>query len=268
MAWHNLFLKSETMRNRANEDGMILRTEKLTKNFDALTAVSSVDLRVAEGEIHAIIGPNGAGKTTLFNMLTGEIAVSTGEIYFKEKKITGFKPNQIARTGIGRSFQQNKLFQNLNVLENVRLAAHARSEGHFDLLRHFLFYTKPVDEAWQILDDLDITNIAAKNVGELSHGQQRLLEVAIALAADPVLLLLDEPTSGMSPDESRRMIRLLKKIGDRLSMVLIEHNMNLVMSISSTITVLQQGEVIATGNPTEIQNDEVVRRAYLGEYSR
>jgi branched-chain amino acid transport system ATP-binding protein len=247
---------------------MILQTQKLTKNFDGLTAVSSVDLGVAEGQIHAIIGPNGAGKTTLFNMLTGELAPSTGEIYFKEKKITGLKPNQVARAGIGRSFQQNRLFQNLSVLENVRLAKHAHSEGRFNVLRHFLSYPKPVEGAWQILEELDIADIAARKAGELSHGQQRMLEVAVALAADPALLLLDEPTSGMSPDESLRMIRLLKTIGDRLTMVLIEHNMNLVMSISSVITVLQQGEVIATGKPSEIQADEAVRRAYLGGYSR
>ena len=247
---------------------MILRTEKLTKRFAGLKAVSTVNLQVAEGEIHAIIGPNGAGKTTLFNMLTGEIEVSAGDIYFNEKKITGLKPNQIARAGIGRSFQQNKLFQSISVLENVRLAVHAHSEGHFNPLLHFLSYTKPIEKAWKILEELDISSIAHKEAGELSHGQQRMLEVAIALAAEPAVLLLDEPTSGMSPEGAFRMIRMLEKIGDRLTMVLIEHNMNLVMSISSKITVLQQGEVIATGNPSEIKNNEVVRRAYLGEYSR
>ena len=243
---------------------MILRTEKLTKRFDGLTAVNSVHLRVAEGEIHSIIGPNGAGKTTLFNLLTGEIAATVGDIFFKEQKITGLKPNQIARIGIGRSFQQNKLFNSLSLLENVRLATHVHHEGRFNILRHFLSYRKPVDDAWKILEELSITDIAARKVGELSHGQQRLLEVALSLAGNPVILLLDEPTSGLTPKESLRMMRVLRSIGERLTIVLVEHNMNLVMSISSVITVLQQGEVIASGNPSEIQKDNAVRRAYLG----
>lgn len=246
---------------------MILRTVGLTKHFGGLTAVNGVDLSVEEGTIHSIIGPNGAGKTTLFNMLTGEIPVSDGEIYFQGKKITGLKPYQIAKAGIGRSFQQNRLFNNLTVLENVRLAVHAHHKGQFSLLRHFRAFSRPVEKAREILEELGIAGIAAKKAGELPHGQQRILEVALALAADPVLLLLDEPTSGMSPDDSVKMIRLLKELGTRLTILLIEHNMNLVMSISSVITVLHQGEIIASGSPSEIENNEEVNRAYLGEYT-
>ena len=246
---------------------MILRTEGLTKRFGGLTAVNEVNLRVEEGQIHSIIGPNGAGKTTLFNMLTGEIPVSDGEIYFREKKVTGLKPYQIARARIGRSFQQSRLFGNLTVLENVRLAEHAHHRGHFNLARHFVSFTKPAEKAWQVLEELDITDIAAKQAGELPHGQQRTLEVALALAADPLLLLLDEPTSGMSPDDSVSMVRLLRKIGKRLTMVVIEHNMNLVMSISSVITVLHQGTVIASGKPSEVEKDNRVREAYLGGHA-
>lgn len=246
---------------------MILRTEGLTKHFGGLMAVNLVNLRVEEGQIHSIIGPNGAGKTTLFNMLTGEIPVSDGEIYFREKKVTGLKPYQIARARIGRSFQQSRLFGNLTVLENVRLAEHAHHRGHFNLARHFVSFTKPAEKAWQVLEELDITDIAAKQAGELPHGQQRTLEVALALAADPLLLLLDEPTSGMSPDDSVRMVRLLRKIGKRLTMVVIEHNMNLVMSISSVITVLHQGTVIASGKPSEVEKDNRVREAYLGGHA-
>ncbi|MFH1952656.1 MAG: ABC transporter ATP-binding protein [Pseudomonadota bacterium] len=246
---------------------MILRTDGVTKRFGGLTAVNKVTLRVEEGQIHSIIGPNGAGKTTLFNMLTGEIPVSDGEIYFREKKVTGLKPYQIAKARIGRSFQQNRLFGNLTVLENVRLAEHAHHRGHFNLTRHFLSFTKPTEKAWQVLEELDITDIAAKQAGELPHGQQRTLEVALALAADPLLLLLDEPTSGMSPDDSVRMVRLLRKIGKRLTIVVIEHNMNLVMSISSVITVLHQGMVIASGKPSEVEKDNRVREAYLGGHA-
>ncbi|MDQ1336754.1 MAG: branched-chain amino acid transport system ATP-binding protein [Thermodesulfobacteriota bacterium] len=243
---------------------MILRTDGLTKRFGGLTAVNQVNLRVEEGHVHSIIGPNGAGKTTLFNMLTGEIPVSDGEIYFREKKITGLKPYQIAKARIGRSFQQNRLFGNLTVLENVRLAEHAHHRGHFNFTRHFLSFTEPAEKAWQVLEELGITDIAAKQAGELPHGHQRTLELALALAADPLLLLLDEPTSGMSPDDSIRMVRLLRKIGKRLTMVVIEHNMNLVMSISSVVTVLQQGTVIACGKPSDVERDKKVRKAYLG----
>ncbi|MEE4264378.1 MAG: ABC transporter ATP-binding protein [Desulfobacteraceae bacterium] len=243
---------------------MILKTKDLTKHFGGLTAVNNVDLQVEEGHIHAIIGPNGAGKTTFFNMLTGELPVSAGNVFFKEKNITGLKPYQIARTGIGRSFQQNKLFLNLTVLENVRLAEHARHKGHFNFFNHFLFYSPPLEKAVQILEELDMGEIAALKAGELSHGQQRTLEVAMALAAEPELLLLDEPTSGMSPDEAVKMIRLLKKLGDQLTMIVIEHNMSLVMSISSDITVLYQGSVIASGKPSDIADNPEVRKAYLG----
>ena len=243
---------------------MMLRTEGLTKHFGGLTAVSGITLEVQDGTIHSIIGPNGAGKTTLFNMLTGEIPVSRGEVYFKGRKITGLKPYQIARIGIGRSFQQNRLFRRLTVVENVRLACHALESGHFSPFRDFLSFSRPVGKAWQILEELGITSIAAKRAEALPHGQQRILEIALALAAEPVLLLLDEPTSGTSPEDSVRMIRLLRKLGQRLTMVLIEHNMNLVMSISSTITVLCQGEIIASGTPAEIERDETVRKAYLG----
>ena len=246
---------------------MILRTKALTKRFGGLTAVKNVDLQVEEGQIHAIIGPNGAGKTTFFNMLTGELPVSAGEVFFKEKNITGLKPHQIAATGIGRSFQQNKLFLNLPVLENVRLAQHAHHKGRFNFFRHFLFYGQPLEKAVQLLESLDMGEIAALKTGELSHGQQRILEVAMALAAEPELLLLDEPTSGMSPDEALKMIRLLKKLGDQLTIIVIEHNMNLVMSVSSHITVLSQGSVIASGKPADIAENPAVRKAYLGGHA-
>jgi branched-chain amino acid transport system ATP-binding protein len=246
---------------------LMLRTKNLTKHFGGLTAVKDVNFQVETGQIHAIIGPNGAGKTTFFNMLTGELPVSAGEVFFKEKNITGLKPHQIARTGIGRSFQQNKLFLNLPVLENVRLAEHAHHKGHFNFFRHFLFYGAPVEKAVQILETLNMGEIAGLKTGELSHGQQRTLEVAMALAAEPELLLLDEPTSGMSPDETVKMIRLLKVLGNRLTMILIEHNMNLVMSISSHITVLYQGSIIASGKPSDIAENPAVRKAYLGGHS-
>jgi branched-chain amino acid transport system ATP-binding protein len=243
---------------------MILKTEGLTKLFGGLEAVSKVNLNVEEGTIHSVIGPNGAGKTTLFNMLTGEIPVTMGKIYFRDRETTGLKPYQIARAGIGRSFQQNRLFKGLSVLENVRLAVHARCRGRFNIFKHFLSFSQPIEDACAILEELQLTGVSSRNAGELSHGLQRTLEVAMALAARPALLLLDEPTSGMSPDETVKMIRLLKRLGKRLTMVVIEHNMNLVMSISSTITVLQHGVLIASGPPEEIRRNAKVNQAYLG----
>jgi branched-chain amino acid transport system ATP-binding protein len=247
--------------------GVILRTANLTKEFGGLTAVDAVNLEVKEGTIHSIIGPNGAGKTTLFNMLTGEIPPTGGEVHFQGKNITGLKPYQIARIGIGRSFQQNSLFKNLTVLENVRLAAHIHLGGHFHFLRDFRSYLPPIQRAQKILEEIEILDLADRKAGELSHGAQRALEVALALAADPALLLLDEPTSGTSPDETIRMIRLIRKLARQRTMIVIEHNMNLVWSISTTITVLHQGQVIATGTPAEIGAHAEVRKAYLGGYS-
>lgn len=246
---------------------MMLRTVNLTKQFGGLLAVDRVNLEVREGTIHSIIGPNGAGKTTFFNMLTGEIPPTQGEVFFQEKKISGLKPYQIARIGIGRSFQQNSLFKNLTVLENVRLAAHIHLEGHFHFLRDFRSFHLPIDQAQRILEEIEILNLADRKAGELSHGAQRALEVALALAADPALILLDEPTSGMSPEETIKMIRLIKKLARQRTMIVIEHNMNLVWSISTVITVLHQGQVIATGTPSEIGDHAEVRKAYLGGYS-
>jgi len=243
---------------------MILRTVNLTKNFGGLMAVDHVNMEVEEGAVHSIIGPNGAGKTTFFNILTGEISPTEGEVFFREKKITGLKPHQVAQMRIGRSFQLNSLFKNLTVLENLRLAAHSQHSGHFNFLKDFRSFTSPIGQARKVLEEMEMTPIAAKKAGELSHAGQRTLEVAIALAGNPLLLLLDEPTSGMSPEETIRMIRLIKKIAKQRAMVVIEHNMKLVWSISTVITVLHQGQVIATGPPSQIEKNEEVQKAYLG----
>jgi branched-chain amino acid transport system ATP-binding protein len=246
---------------------MILRTVNLTKRFGGLVAVDRVNMEVREGTVHSIIGPNGAGKTTFFNMLTGELPATQGEVFFQEKKITGLQPYQIARIGIGRSFQQNSLFKNLTVLENVRLSAHIHLGGHFNFLRDFRSFEAPVTRARKILEEIELFELADRKPAELSHGVQRTLEVAMALASDPPLMLLDEPTSGMSPDETIRMIRLIKKLAKQRTIVVIEHNMHLVWSISSVITVLHQGQIIATGTPAEIGKHPEVRKAYLGGHS-
>jgi branched-chain amino acid transport system ATP-binding protein len=177
------------------------------------------------------------------------------------------KPHEIARIGIGRSFQKNSLFKSLTVIENIRLAAHVHHPGHFNFFRDFRSFSAPIDQAGQVLEEMEIADLADKKAGELSHGAQRTLEVAVALSANPALLLLDEPTSGMSPDETIKMIRLIHKLARQRTLVVIEHNMNLVWSISTVITVLHQGEVIAMGKPAEIEKDPEVRKAYLGGHT-
>lgn len=245
----------------------LLRTEGLTKHFGGLTAVSDVDLRVEEKKIHSIIGPNGAGKTTLFNMLSGHFAPSKGRVIFKDRDITGMPPDRISHLGMGRSFQLTSIFLELSVLENVRVAIQTRARHRFAMLRHVLAFRETVDSAMELLDEIGLAEKAQHKANALSHGDQRALDMGIALATKPILLLLDEPTSGMSPEETSDMMRFIRRIGERTTILLIEHDMRVVMTISDKITVLHMGDVIAEGTPAQIQQEEEVKRAYLGDYT-
>ncbi len=245
----------------------ILQTEVLTKHFGGLKAVSEVNLQVKEGNIHSIIGPNGAGKTTLFNMFSGHLAPTKGQVIFKDQSIIGMPPNRISHLGMGRSFQLTSIFQELSVLENVRVAVQTRTRYSFVMLRHVFVFRDLVNKAMVILQEIGLAGKARHKAGALPHGDQRALEMGIALATEPILLLLDEPTSGMSPDETNDMMQLISRIGDRITIVLIEHDMHVVMTISDKITVLHMGEVIAEGSPTQIQQDTGVKKAYLGDYT-
>ncbi|GIX48927.1 MAG: ABC transporter ATP-binding protein [Candidatus Tectimicrobiota bacterium] len=242
----------------------ILETRDLTKAFGGLVAVQRVNLGVTPGSIHAIIGPNGAGKTTLFNLLSGHLAPTAGRIFFQGRDITGLKPYAIAQLGIGRSFQISSLFPGLSVYENVRLAVQARSPYRFSLLRLASSLKEVNERAEAVLAQVGLYAQRHKLVRELSHGDYRALEVGLALATEPRLLLLDEPTSGMSRDETRAMMQLIERIGESRTIVLIEHDMKIVMSISTRITVLHQGAVLAEGTPAEVRQNEAVQRAYLG----
>lgn len=238
----------------------LLETRDVTKRFGTLAAVQSVTLAVEEGSLHAVIGPNGAGKTTLFNLISGHHSPSAGTIVFRGRPIHGFPPNRVARLGIGRSFQRTNLFPALSVLDNVRLGIQAQGTGNFNV-----FATARIPaRAWHVLEDLGLAAVATAKASELSHGDQRILELAITLAADPILLLLDEPTCGMSLDETFKMMRLIERTARQRTVLLIEHNMNLVMSVSNRITVLHYGQVLADGAPQEVRQHEVVRQAYLG----
>ena len=242
----------------------LLTTELLTKSFGSLQAVSQVDLEIKEGKIYSIIGPNGAGKTTLFNLISGHLESTSGAVTFQGRVISGLRPYQISHLGIGRSFQLNNLFPALNVFENVRLAIQSRYPARFDLFKHVRSYKMIDEKADAIVEKIGLSRFINKEVQYLSHGDKRLLEVGIALATDPVLILMDEPTSGMAPDETAMMIEFIKGLARELTIILIEHKMNVVMSISDRLIVMHQGMVISRGDPAEVQADPKVKRAYLG----
>lgn len=243
----------------------MLETVHLSKAFGALYATHEVDLHVRKGSIHAIIGPNGAGKTTLFNLLAGVFPPSSGKILFNGQDISKRTVAQRCRLGIGRSFQVTSIFPELSVAENVQLACQAKNGLRHALFRSAAHCRETIEQADAILDFMGILGMRDLPAGTIPYGSQRSLDVAIAIGTDPQLLLLDEPTSGMSPDDTVRMIDLIHRLAEKYTIVLIEHHMNVVMSISDTISVLQMGALIAQGTPEEIQQNEEVKKAYLGE---
>ena len=242
-----------------------LETRSLSKSFGALTAVNAVNLRVAAGTLHSIIGPNGAGKTTLFNLLTGQFAPSAGRILFDGRDITGTRAHRIAHLGLARSFQRTNVFPAFSLLDNVWVAAFACSSSWRGLLwRRTDRYAEVTARARAALADVGLAEKAQQPAREISHGEQRQLELAIALAAAPRVLLLDEPAAGLSPEETRRMVALVKSLKGRYTIVLIEHKMDIIMRVSDRISVMHFGALIAEGTPAEIQRNPEVRRAYLG----
>ncbi|MES2536182.1 MAG: ABC transporter ATP-binding protein [Pseudomonadota bacterium] len=242
----------------------LLRIEKLHKAFGNLVVTKDVTLSVAQGERHVLIGPNGAGKTSLVHQLTGQLRPTSGRILFKDQDITRALPEEICQLGVGRTFQKNNLFRSLSVRENVRLAVQAKQGGWYEALRGVGVRHAQHERADQILEQIQLVNGLDRPVSSLSYGEQRQLEVAIALAAEPELLLLDEPTSGMSPAETDRMIELVRGLPKSLALLMIEHDMKVVFSLADRITVLYYGEVLATGIPEEIQGNPKVREVYLG----
>jgi len=243
----------------------LLRTENLTKSFGALTAVNDVTLHIEAGTLHSIIGPNGAGKTTLFNLLTGAFPPTSGRIVFDQKEITGTPAHRVAHLGLARSYQRTSVFPAFSLLENVWVAAFAtgRSWNGF-LFKNTNQYPEATGRARQALSDVGLIEKSNQLAREISHGEQRQLELAIALAAAPRVLLLDEPAAGLSPEETRRMVQLVRALKGRYTIVLIEHKMDIIMSVSDRISVMHFGSLIAEGAPDEIQRNPEVRRAYLG----
>lgn len=243
----------------------ILQTDQLTKSFGALTAVDEVTLNIEPGSLHSIIGPNGAGKTTLFNLLTGTFPPNSGRIVFDGRDITGTPAHRIAHLGLARSFQRTNVFPAFSLLDNVWVAAFACGKSWQGLMwRRTDRYPEVTARARQALLDVGLSNKSNQLAREISHGEQRQLELAIALAAAPRVLLLDEPAAGLSPDETRKMVALVRTLKGRYTIVLIEHKIDIIMRVSDRISVMHFGSLIAEGTPGEIQRNPEVRRAYLG----
>ncbi len=246
----------------ARADGPLLQTAGLTVRFGGLTALNNVSIAVRRGEIRAIIGPNGAGKSTFFNCLTGVLRPTGGRILFDGEDITGLPPHQISRKAIARSYQITNILPGATVLENVRIAAQSRRHN-WSMLRHHRAYTDVLDRARAVLAAVGLLDKAEELAANLSHGEQRNLEIGIALATEPKLLCLDEPTAGMSVTETRATVELIRRIAADLTILIVEHDMEVVMGLARIVTVLHYGEVLAEGTPAQIQANARVQEVYL-----
>jgi len=244
----------------------IIETKGLTIRFGGHVAVDHVDLRIEPFVLKSIIGPNGAGKTTLFNLMTGQYKPSAGRIFLKGKDITNLSPAERTRLGMGRSFQLTNIFPLLTVLENVRVAVQSRQGFGLNFWRNYLHFSEVEDEAYSILKEVLLDLKWAVPATALTHGEQRKLEIAILLALEPEILFLDEPTAGMSQEEVPAILEILQRIKDARdrTILLVEHKMDMIMTLSDTIAVLQEGKLIADGYPDEIHRSEEVQKAYLG----
>ena len=245
-------------------DGVILRTVGLKKHFGGVQAVGGLDLAVSVGDVRAIIGPNGAGKTTLFNLITGDLAHDSGSIYFNDEDVSGLAPHELCRRGMGRTFQITSIFRRLTAFENVQTAFLTHHRRHYNILARATSLYR--DETFALIERVGLREQAAKPSGILAHGDQRRLELAIALASSPRLLLLDEPTAGMAPRERHEIMALVAGIAGEtgLTVVFTEHDMDVVFAVARRITVLHQGAVLAEGPPADVRANADVQRVYLG----
>ncbi|HSB73914.1 MAG TPA: ABC transporter ATP-binding protein [Candidatus Methylomirabilis sp.] len=241
-----------------------LSVSDLSKAFGGLRAVEGVALSVAAGERRALIGPNGAGKTTLFNLISGDLSPSGGRIALFGRDVTNLPPNRRAALGLARTYQITNLFPSLTVLENLLLAVQALERTKLTLLRPITAYPHLYTRAHAILDSVGLADKVGEVVRNLSHGEQRQMEVALALACRPRLLLLDEPTAGLSPAESRMMTGLLKRLDNGITLLVIEHDMDVAFELTDRVTVLHNGKVVADGSGDEVKADPLVREIYLG----
>jgi len=242
----------------------ILEVRAVSRTFGNFRALNNVSVAFRAGELTAIIGPNGAGKSTFFNVISGGVPPSSGQVLFEGRDITQIAPHDFARIGIAKSFQITNVFKQLSAHENVRVALQMQV-SRFQLLRPRGAYVALMERADALLERVGLADIRHKLAGDLAHGQQRSLEVAIALACDPKLLLMDEPTAGMSPEETRVMMGLIQQLSQERTVILVEHKMKLVMGLCNRLIVLHHGELLVDGNPDEIRGNAEVRRVYLGQ---
>lgn len=242
----------------------LLETKNLGRDFSGFQALKNVSFKLPKGEIHSIIGPNGAGKTTFFGLIFGEIAPSSGKVFFKGKDITGLSPWKICRLGIGRSYQITNIFSQLTVHENIRMALQA-NRTIYNFWAPIMSFKTFHDQATDIVSEIGLKNKLWDIAGNLSHGEQRSLEIGIGLASNPELFLLDEPTAGMSSDETKYMVGLIKRIATErdLTILVVEHKMEVVYAVADRITVLHQGSILASGTPQDIRNDKQVKSVYF-----
>lgn len=252
----------------------VLETKDLVKEFGALRAVDSVSVTFDSGDVTSIIGPNGAGKTTFYNLLSGRLSPTSGSVKLKTsdgngelRDITGLATHEIATLGLSRAFQINNLFEGLSVLDNVRTARLASDGRTTELTTVMRNDEKLRDRAWKVIEMTDLEEVAEEDVANLSHGDKRKVEIALALATDPKIVLLDEPTAGMNPNEAEQMVELVEDLDAQteITFVVTEHDMDIVLSLADRIVVLHRGEVIADGTPKEIMDHDEVTAAYLGE---
>lgn len=242
----------------------ILEVEHVSQRFGNFKALTDISVSFEAGKLTAIIGPNGAGKSTFFNVASGAFAPSAGRIRFQGRDITGLAPHEFARIGIAKSFQITNVFKQLSAHENVRVAAQMRTT-RFALLRPRSQLVELIERADVLLAQVGLSASRDKPAGDLAHGQQRALEVAMALAGQPTLLLMDEPTAGMSPEETGVMMALITSLAAERTVILVEHKMKLVMNLCERLIVLHHGELLAEGTPDDIRNNDEVRRVYLGK---
>ena len=240
------------------------KTQNLTRRFSGFTAVNDVSIEIPTGGVRTVIGPNGAGKTTFFNLLSGLLPPSGGKIFFNEADITEMAPHKRARLGIARSFQITNIFGKLTVFENVRLACQAVHDGKANFFLPARRMGDLEGQTERILRDVGLWEARQARAENLSHGDQRRLEIGLVLARDPKVLLLDEPLAGMSPAETHETVNLIQRIAPGRTIILVEHDIDVVMSISTTITVMQTGGILAIGTPQEIRQNDAVQKAYLG----
>jgi branched-chain amino acid transport system ATP-binding protein len=242
----------------------VLELDSVTKRFGALAANEDVSFSIEAGERVALVGPNGAGKTTLFDLISGELPLTSGKVLLDGKDVTKYPPEKMAASGLGRTFQRNSLFEEKTVFENVRLAVQARTPVRAGFLRSVEKYPELRSETEEVLERVNLSGRSAVLASELSYGEQRQLEIGMALATSPKALLLDEPTAGMSASETNEVVAMLSDLPEDITVLIVEHDMDVVTALAKRIIVLNFGKVIADGTPEEVRKNEAVLAAYLG----